>query len=245
MTQFENPYAGDSASAVEVKTSGLAITSLVLSLVCCLPVTTIPGALLGLVSAVKIAGNPARKGMGIAIAAVVLGVLFTVGQVVIGTGIYAGYKVFRDAPAVALEPGFAGDLAAFKTNFNAGSAPDIEAQAFLDAVTSRYGALDRAEVDFQAFQSMQQPAPGATLMTLPWTLVFEGGTRVEAKLTFDQMQQPQPDQLTFTEIRIVDAAQGDLVFPAGVMAPGGADGATDASDDAGAESGTVEEPDGG
>jgi len=49
------------------KTSRLAITSLIFSLILCCPLTTILGPLLGLVSVIRIGGNPALKGRGIAV----------------------------------------------------------------------------------------------------------------------------------------------------------------------------------
>ena len=72
MTQFESPF--DAGDPGEQKISGLAIGSLVCSLICCVPVTTIPGILLGIWAMVSIGNNPARKGKGLAVAGIMLGV---------------------------------------------------------------------------------------------------------------------------------------------------------------------------
>ncbi len=66
MTGFEPAF---NASPTETKTSGLAVTSLVFSLILCCPLTTILGPLLGLGALVQIGRNPALKGRGIAFAA--------------------------------------------------------------------------------------------------------------------------------------------------------------------------------
>ena len=59
------------------KTSGIAIASLVCSLICCIPVTTILGILLGVGAMVSIGSNPEKKGKGLAITGIILGAVFT------------------------------------------------------------------------------------------------------------------------------------------------------------------------
>jgi hypothetical protein len=197
------------------KTSGLAIASLVCSLICCIPVIPIIGILLGLVAMISIGGDPAKKGKGLAIAGIILGVVITAGQGVVGYRMYAGYTIFSYAPYAAVQPGFDGDLTAMKANFGpaGATATDQEAQAFVDELRSRYGALQGSAMDFQAFQGMQMPASGQKVFTMPWVLVFENAS-VTAEMTFNEDDQTRDDKIIFSAIRVIDADLGDLTFPA-------------------------------
>jgi hypothetical protein len=195
------------------RTSGLAIGSLISSLIFCCPITTIIGVVVGLVALGRISSNPQLKGRGIAMTGIVLGILFTIGQIWIGFKIYEGYGIFRDAPYVALEPGFQGDYAAFRDAFGAAgqAATDDDARAFIDALRSRYGELRGSDIDFKAFQGMQQPAPGQTEFTLPWLIVF-ANAEVIAELTIREQDQ-RKDEIVFSRIKVLDSARGDLEFP--------------------------------
>lgn len=213
MSQFPPADHAYDTAPPPAKTSGLAVTALVCSLIFCCPLTTILGVLLGLVAVVSIGGNPQRKGKGLAIAAILLGLVFTAAQAFVGFGAYKAFGVFRDAPAEALAPGFAGDYATMRSNFGSAGTQtsDAEAQAFIEELRSRYGTLQASEIEWAAYQQVQQPAPGQTEITLPWILVFDSG-RVTAELTFDQRQ--SGDRFIFEDVRVIDPDRGDLVFPA-------------------------------
>ena len=95
------------------KTSRLAVTSLIFSLILCCPLTTILGPLLGLVSVIRIGGNPALKGRGISVAAILLGENSTGGQFWGRRWIYETNFVLmlvgpRDALANGLDANIAG-----------------------------------------------------------------------------------------------------------------------------------------
>ncbi|MAY74841.1 MAG: hypothetical protein CMJ31_09055 [Phycisphaerae bacterium] len=86
----DNPYTNDYAVGdgvtVEERTSALAITSLVLSLTCCLSPL---GLLLGIISLVTIGGSGGRvKGSGLAIAAIVIGIVCSALLGFVGFGAY-------------------------------------------------------------------------------------------------------------------------------------------------------------
>jgi hypothetical protein len=219
MSQFEAPADSHYASAAPPRTSGIAVASLVSSLIFCCPITTILGVLLGLVALVSIGGNPARKGKGLAIAGIVLGIIFTAGQAYFANTAWKAYGIFRDAPGEALRPGFAGDYAAMRRNFGpAGEqATDAEAQAFVEELRARYGSVQRSELDFQAYRGMQ-PQPGQTVVELPWALVFDQ-ERVMANLTMDQSQQSGDDRIIFSRIEVIDPDRGNLVFPPAAAPP--------------------------
>ena len=101
MSQFEIPGApslpSDEPAFESGKTSGLAISSLICSIICCLPFTTIPGILLGAGALLSIGKNAALRGRGLAITGIVLGVIFTIGQVLIYPAIWG---VFKDSMEV-------------------------------------------------------------------------------------------------------------------------------------------------
>ena len=91
------------------KTSRLAVGSLVCSLILCCPITTIVGPLLGVGALLQIGGNPALKGRRIALAAIALGIAFTLWQ---GVGLRRLYDTFwgpvLKGPAAELTDGFDG-----------------------------------------------------------------------------------------------------------------------------------------
>jgi len=197
------------------KTSALAITSLVCSLICCLPITTVLGVILGLFALMSIGSNPMKKGKGIAIAGIILGIVFTAGQAYFVFTLYTGFAVFKDAPYHAISPGFQGDYAGMRANFGAAgrTATDEQAQAFIEELRSRYGELNGATIDFSQYSNMQQPAPGTTAMTLPWILNFDNGP-MDAELTFSGDDQvPGSNSIIFRDITILDASDGDITFP--------------------------------
>lgn len=173
MTTFDDQFG--EAYAGEQKTSGMAIASLVCSLICCLPVTTIPGVLLGIAAMVSIGNDPAKKGKGIAVTGIVLGVLFTVGQAAIYPPaidyIKEMLKLVEKGPETALIAGFDGDIAGFKSQFHGpgAMATDAEAQAFLDQLRARYGEF---ELTSMRGQSQQSPF-GQPIVTFDYVLIFK------------------------------------------------------------------------
>jgi hypothetical protein len=238
MTQYtQEQYYGQPAGdphQPQGKTSAMAVASLVCSLICCFPVTTILGVLLGVFALVSISSNPAKRGKGLAIAGILLGIVFTAGQAFVGYNAYTSWQMFKRAPHQALEPGFRGDYASMRANFGpAGmAATDEDAQAFVEELRARYGELQGSEIDISQFQGMQPPPPGqSSVATLPWVLNFDQGS-VDAELTFSgEDQVPGRDELIFRQITILDPALGDISFPPVTAPPmNGTDAAEDADE---------------
>jgi hypothetical protein len=212
MSQLDTPPF-DASAAGPQKTSGLAIASLVCSAILCCPVTTIIGPLLGVVALATIPRTPGVKGRGFAVAGILLGIVFTIGQ------FFGGYK-FWDlfgvpmmvGPRDALTAGSADDIPGFKSHFYGPgeTAPDAEAILFLDAVRDRYGAFIGSEL-----AQGQQPA-GGPVMVFEYVCGFEDDTvTAEVEIVFaDEQTGAWPGRLGF--IRIVDPDLGDLVYPAQV-----------------------------
>lgn len=221
MSQFDQPtsdpsqQAGYDASGGMPRTSGLAVASLVCSLICCVPITTIPGVILGGLALGAMSKNPNLTGRGMAIAGIVLGIIFTIAQIGIGVSVYRGYEEFRNTPARILEPGFAGDYATMRDNFgrHGQAVSDEQAQAFIEELRDRYGELDGSSVDmWQTIETMQQMQPGDTEMVFHGELVFEQ-QRVDIEFTLDFTDVEQRDHPVIASMRIIDSERGDLVFP--------------------------------
>ena len=219
MTTLESTF-GDSALQTQ-KTSGLAIAALVCSLIFCCPVTTVLGVLLGIGAAISIASSPARKGMGLAITAIVLGGLFTVGQVAIGKWVLEHYEhLMYVVPDETMAAGFAGDAAGFKANFHGAgaTASDAEVQAFIDGLRGRYGTLRSVRFNEMGMQD-QQPRFGLAIVPFPYVLEFET-TEVDATI---EIAFSDPQQGGFVSklasIKVHDDELGELSYPGGQVTP--------------------------
>jgi hypothetical protein len=221
MSQFQIPGAPsvppDQPAFESGKTSGLAISSLICSLICCLPFTTIPGILLGAVALVSIGKNPALKGRGLAFTGIVLGVLFTIGQVVIYPVAWKFIKTSMEAvaagPRDALTAGFAGDVAGFKAEFygSGANATDAEAQAFIDELRDRYGAYIGTRFNEQA--GGPQPGFGQTSAPFPYVVEFENATvDAETEIVFSDPQRGG-FIMKIGSITVFDDDLGDLTYP--------------------------------
>ncbi|MHC4217033.1 MAG: DUF4190 domain-containing protein [Planctomycetota bacterium] len=213
----------DASAAGPQKTSGLAIASLVCSLICCIPVTTIPAILLGIGAMISIGGDPAKKGRGMAITGIVLGVIFSVGQALIYPPVIGYVKTTMQlvwgGPDTALAVGFSGDITAFKDQFyGAGAtADDADAQAFIDALRGRYGEYMSSYFD-ETNQSSQPPF-GQPYMAFPYVVEFANGqVNAEAEIIFSDAQKGGfINKLGY--ITVFDPDLGDLTFPAPIADP--------------------------
>ncbi len=90
-----NPYAGNGDVGIYTepeRTSIAAVLSLICSLICCLPAVPLLGVVLGAIALIGIGRSDGRVGgRGLAVAGIVLGILFTVAQIgiVLGGGMVA------------------------------------------------------------------------------------------------------------------------------------------------------------
>ena len=234
MTGFEPAF--NAQPVVATKTSGLAVTSLIFSLIVCCPLTTILGPLLGLGALVQIGRNPALKGRGLAFAAIIMGIAFSVAQ---GFGGYTMYKNFIEpmyvGPRDALTSGFAGDIAGFKGHFygSGATASDEQATAFIEQLRQRYGKFVSSELNPQT-----QPQ-GGPAMEFDYFLSFETTTvDAEAQIIYaDETTGVWPKALGY--ITIFDPDLGDLTYP-----PSGDDGnGLDETDDADTDDEAESQPD--
>lgn len=238
MTDFDTTFDPQPAAT---KTSGLAMTSLIFSLVVCCPLTTILGPLLGIAALVRIGGNPALKGKGLAFVAIILGVVFTLAQ---GFGGYQMWQLMQpvlEGPNVALTAGFAADTAVFKAEFHGAgaTASDTEVTAFIDELRNRYGTYQSCR--FDETSSGPTGAYGDPVIPFPYILTFDNGeVQIEAKYVFADRGTGWVRK--WGSIAIFDSNLGDLTYPAGGDDGNGSDDADDADTDGEAESAPDDAP---
>ena len=219
MSQFPNdleaqPYGDPMAPGEPAKTSTLAVGALISSCIFCCPITTVLGFILGVVSAITIQANPQRKGMPFAILAIVIGLALSIAWVVMPI---MGWQAFQNLPKQAIQAGYNGNYAGFREAFTepGASASDDEVEAFIDTLRTRYGDVVGSSMDFGVFiedlsrQGEAQQASGAQMpkFAMPVTMEFENAT-LDVQLIVEQGGDG------FYAIRVLDPAEGDVVFPA-------------------------------
>jgi hypothetical protein len=216
MSQYQSPF--EQQTMERPRTSGLAITAFVLSLVAiipCLGLLLAPiGVILGLVGVVTVAGSPARKGAGLAVAAIVIG------AIVFGGQLWGGYMLWQTivgpvmrGPNDALVAGFAGDIAGFKSHFHGegAAADDATAKAFIDELRARYGEYQSCTPDNARGA---QPSYGQPSQVIPYTLQFKNGSvSAEAEMIFADESTGQIFIMKWGYIKILDPERGDLRYP--------------------------------
>ena len=175
------------------------------------PVLPFVGAVLGMVAMGEIAKNAARTGAGRAKLAVVLGLIFTAVQGVLGWQGWQYARTARTAPQAALQAGQAGDIAAFVDQFSAlGTENDIEqAFGFLTLVRDRYGECRDASINLpQDWYAAWRPFEPFT-----YDITFANQT-----ITATAQVVMRPDIETFGQPRLAyitlhDPKRSDLRFP--------------------------------
>ncbi len=195
------------------KTSGLAVGSLVCSLILCCPLTTIVGPLLGVGALLQIGGNPALKGRRIALAAIALGIAFTLGQAWTCKWSWETFvRPYMTGPVAALTAGFAGDLAAFKSEFEGAGAQatDAEVAGFVDELRGRYGEFVSCRFDEP---NTQPPEFGDPRVPFRYHLTFTDKSPVEAEAVFAFADETTGIVLKWVSITVFDPDLGDLTFP--------------------------------
>jgi len=211
MSQFEG--ADPQAMSMEPrKTSGLAIAALICSITCvCAPI----GALLGLVAFATIGE---KKGKGLAVAAILIGVVLSVGSWMAYTGwiqpniiepMKKGMALVMNGPSEAMTAGFASDVPGFRSHFDGAgaTATDEQVMAFIVGLRGRYGEY----VSTQMAQGQAQPQFGAQVAPFPYQITFDQGTMdAEAVIIFADNQGPI---MKFKSITVFDPDEGDITYP--------------------------------
>ena len=132
--------------------SGMAVTAFVLTLLFCIPVLPLVGLLLGLAALGRTSTDGPLRGRPLAITAMILGVLFTAGQVVttikiveVGEMIASSFIVVFTGPDDAMEGAFKGDSKQTNDWWLVGQAPSAaRTKAFVSEARRRFGEFKSA-----------------------------------------------------------------------------------------------------
>jgi hypothetical protein len=176
------------------------------------------GPVLGVVGFVQ-TRRPDYRGRGLAVAGIVLGLLFTTGWLMFGAWWNANVRrPLIDGPGAALQQGFAGNTAGFRGAFLYDGAPpdEREAIAFINQLRQRYGEL--REVRQAAEAPWKDDATDRTRLRVAYVFDFTK-TDVVGEATFVLSNPAGGLVLKWAYIVVRDAAQGDLVYPPGAKVP--------------------------
>lgn len=252
MTQYhqEQYYGqpGEDPYQQSPKTSGMAITALVLSLIgfvpCCGILTAPVGVVLGLIGVVRIGGNSMMKGKGLCVAAILLGTILTAAQIGIGYWGWGWIRPVFEGPKEAMTAASNGDIAGFKNHFlGAGAtAPDAQAREFIETLEDRYGTFREVALD-DTGGGPQPTQPGAADFNVQYDFVFANETvQGEAVYVIADQQSGQVVR-KWESITIFDSERGDLTYPPSA-APQDGNGNGPSGAEAGAADGAADD-DGG
>ena len=167
------------------------------------PLAPLAGMVLGFRSCKAIGKRKDLFGRRTAMAAMFVGLLMTIVQGAVGWRIYEYDAALRRTVPVALEAAFMGDAQAFADCFAEGDAQ--EAQAFVDSVRSRYGAMQ--ECHWSGALALPKEPVG-------WTVSIEMATlRAESTVSVSTALDETCLSSSLGSIVIKDVKRGDLVYP--------------------------------
>ena len=223
MSQYDpnNPAAQfdptDPLLAEPPRVSKLAVAALVCSFIFCCPVTSLLGLLLGAGGTVSVATSyGARRGMWMALLAMVVSIASLGGQGLLGNTFYEVFRLFVGLPQDFLASVENGDFTAarqFLTSPLDQNVTDEQLETFRQSLADRYGSCT-------GWQPLSNSGSGQTV-DLSVKLMFTNGTR-DASVTIEVVQGSTgtsrgswPFYITpyISEILIEDPDLGDLVFP--------------------------------
>jgi hypothetical protein len=191
------------------RTSRWAIAALAASLGIFCPLLTLMGPLLAVRALVETRAHPSRRGRGLAVAALWIGLASTAG--------WAGFfwwwnanvrHLLQHGPQTALLAGYAGDMVGFRDQFigDGAQASDARVSEFIAQLRERHGRFIAAAQDAMVSAPAQD---GSTSVTIPYLLSFESGdVRSEARiLLFADYLMPRLQAIT------VKDEHGVIEFP--------------------------------
>lgn len=196
------------------RVSKLAITSLVLSIIFCCPLTTIAGIVTGAIAVFATIRDRTLSGRWIAVLAIVIASLATIGQVVVGVqGYNTVFVPIFSGPQTALLAGDRGDFTAFQQCFLSTAADgnnSENADTFVSELKARYGAFQSAALDTTTGPA-QAPASGQDFVG-DYQLDFANG-RMRATCAIELASATGGLSMKLRSAVIHDADKGDLRYP--------------------------------
>ena len=163
-------------STPEPPYSGVAITSLVLSLLVCIPGAALVGLVLAAVG-IAVTGPGRRRGRGVAISGLLVSLLVTIlwvgGVVFAWVFLVDTIKFVMESPNQTMTAVFDADDAAVKARFDPSvGLTDEDISRFRETATSRFGSFVEVRID-ESGEPVQSP-DGSLVM--PLRVRFESGT---------------------------------------------------------------------
>ena len=214
------------------RTSKLAIASLVATLLSCCSVCGVVPIVMSVISIIRIKMNPALRGMGIAVVALILSAALTVASTLV-----AGPRILEfvrmvfgplfAGPIDAIRAGQSGDVEKFLASVYRGgpNAPDSEdAAVFLNALTERFGQIQSSTMPEQ---NRGAPQPGVAEAPIEYMLTFtkDGKTiAIKCEVLWSMANAAGDLDVKMKRIRMF-ADDMEIVFPpkSGSMDGSGAD----------------------
>jgi hypothetical protein len=186
------------------------VASLAASVGVLCPVLTIAGALLGVRALVEIKTHPGRRGRGLALAGLWIGVAATIAWVVFVVWWNANVRhLLMRGPEDALRAAYAGEFTAFRQEFTGkgATASDDEIRAFIALLRERHGQFVESRQDDMVAKPTQT---GERSVTIPVMYTFEkDNARGEVQvLLFARMLAAKLQSIT------VKDEHGVIAFPA-------------------------------
>jgi hypothetical protein len=216
------------------RTSKLAIASLVMTPLSCLTVCGVVPIVLSIISIIRINLNPALRGMGIAVIALILNAGLTVASSLwllpqAKQMLEQIFGLILKGPADAIRVGQTGDVEGFLASvYREGpSAPDTEdAAVFLDALTERFGEIQSSVIQDQ---NRGAPQPGATDAPIEYLLTFTKDgktTAIKCEVLWSMANAAGDLDVKIKRIRVF-ADDMEIVFPPQAMPIGDDDDGDD------------------
>lgn len=183
----------------------------------CPPMTLI-GAGTGALALRNLKKNPDTKGAWLAWTALLFGVVATV----LASWMLwiSGLRTMVVGPSLALTPLFANDTQGMKREWDGPAAALTQEQLaqFTTLVSDRYGKYLSAHISDKRATPLEQSWK-RSMVVIPITIVFSSGP-IEADLGLERFNQKTgKSSMIWRSLRIVDAANADVLFPEGEPAP--------------------------
>lgn len=192
------------------KMSVWSVAALVCSLIFCCPIVTLVGLILGIIGLFDTRGAR-RRGRGLAIAAIILGLVVTVTWIVGWVLAWPRFfQVVFSGPSIVMEAGYNKDNKEVMDFFAKGYVPTTEEiDAFFAESEHRFGAFKHATAkDNQTTGSDQQT------IEIEYVFVFDKAT-VDVDVTFevnDEVITESGSYIGILEIKIEDPEGEDLIL---------------------------------
>ena len=157
--------------------SGMAVASLICSLIICCPLTTVLGPVLGLIALFRFKKQEYLTGKGYAISGIIIGVIATifwiVASVIVG-GLATEYlEEIKQVSTESIQSAYDGDYEKFRSYLtrDAAHATDAEIEDFVSILQERHGKFDNAFLNLQA--QYEQPEVSDSVDLIPIRFIFE------------------------------------------------------------------------